>query len=61
MVKTQIIKKDKEPVVVILDYKEYVRLKEIEQDSKDYREALTIKEKNKKWTAHAALKKELGL
>jgi hypothetical protein len=29
MIKTHIIKKDKEPVAVILDYREYVRLKGI--------------------------------
>jgi hypothetical protein len=61
MVKTQIIRKDKEPVAVILDYKEYIRLKEIEQDSKDYHSALLVKEKNKKWISHEDLKKDLGL
>jgi prolyl-tRNA editing enzyme YbaK/EbsC (Cys-tRNA(Pro) deacylase) len=61
MVKTLIIKKDKEPVAVVLDYNEYVRLKEIEQDSEDYRSAVLVKEKNKKWTTHKDLKKDLGL
>ena len=61
MVKTQIIKKDKEPVAVILDYNEYMRLKEIERDSKDYRSASMVKQKNKKWTSHEDLKKDLGL
>ena len=61
MVKTQIIRKDREPVAVILDYKEYVRLKEIEQDSKDYRSALAVKKRNKIWTAHEDLKKDLGI
>jgi hypothetical protein len=61
MVKTQIIRKDREPVAVILDYKEYLRLKEIEQDSKDYRSALAVKKRNKTWTAHEDLKKDLGL
>ncbi|MCX5811234.1 MAG: hypothetical protein NT178_01620 [Proteobacteria bacterium] len=61
MIKTQIIRKDKEPVVVILDYSEYARLKEIEQDSKDYRSALTVKKRNKTWTTHEDLKKDLGL
>ncbi len=46
-----IIRKDKEPVSVVLDYSEYVRLKEIEQDSEDYRSAVLVKEKNKKWQA----------
>jgi hypothetical protein len=61
MVKTQIIRKDKEPVTVILDYKEYLRLKEIEQDSKDYRSALDVKKRNKLWTDHEGLKKDLNM
>ncbi len=61
MIKTQIIRKDKEPVAVILDYNRYSRLKEIEQDSEDYRSALLVKVKNKKWTTHKDLKKDLGL
>ena len=60
MVKTQIIRKDKEPVAVVLDCREYVRLKEIEQDTEDYRSAITVKEKNKKWTTHKTLKKILA-
>lgn len=61
MVKTQIIRKDKEPVAVILDYNEYLRLREIEQDSKDYRSALAVKKRNKIWTSHEDLKKDLGI
>jgi hypothetical protein len=61
MVKMQIIRKDKEPVAVVLDYNEYVRLKEIEQDAEDCRSATMVKEKNKKWTTHRDLKKDLGL
>jgi hypothetical protein len=61
MIKTQIIRKDKEPVAVILDYSEYARLKEIEQDSKDYHSALAVKKRNKTWTTHEDLKKDLGL
>jgi hypothetical protein len=61
MVKTQIIREDKEPVAVVLDYSEYVRLKEIEQDGEDYRSAVLIKEKNRKWTTHKDLKRDLGL
>ncbi len=32
MIKTQIVKENNKPVAVIMDYKEYVRLKEIEQE-----------------------------
>ncbi|MDP2167248.1 MAG: hypothetical protein Q8J64_02820, partial [Thermodesulfovibrionales bacterium] len=61
MIKTQIIKEDKRPVAVILDYKEYKRLKEISEDKADYYSAIEVKSKNKKWTSHRGLKKELGL
>ena len=47
--------------MVILDYKEYVRLKEIEQDKLDYYSAIEVKRKNKKWTSPEELKKELEL
>lgn len=61
MIKMQIIKEDRKPVAVILDYKEYLRLKEIEEDKMDYFSALDVKKKNKKWTPHKELKKTLGL
>jgi len=61
MIKTQIVKSDDKPVAVIMDYKEYLRLKEIEEDKEDYYSALQIKMKNKKWKSHEELKKELGL
>jgi hypothetical protein len=61
MIKTQYIKKDDKTIAVILDYKEYKRLKEIEEDKKDYYSALKIKNENKKWIKHEDLKKELGL
>ena len=61
MIKTQYIKKNDKTIAVILDYKEYKRLKEIEEDRKDYYAALKIKNANKKWIAHEDLKKELGL
>ena len=61
MIKTQIVKQNNKPVAVVLDYKEYMRLKEIEQDRKDYASALETKTKNKKWTSHKDLKKAIGL
>ena len=61
MIKTQIVKADDKPVVVIMDYLEYRRLKEIEEDREDYYSALRIKKMNKKWTSHDQLKKELGI
>lgn len=61
MIKTQYIKKDDETIAVILDYQEYRRLKEIEEDKKDYYSALKVKNQNKKWTSHNDLKRELDL
>ncbi len=61
MIDKQIIKDGKKPVAVILDIKEYERLKEIEQDSQDYYSALETKLTNKNWTSHQQLIKELGL
>lgn len=61
MIKTQVIKEDNKPVAVILDYNEYKRLKEIEQDKADYYSALTVKKTNKKWMGHAELKKQLAI
>jgi hypothetical protein len=61
VIKTQIIRQDRKPVVVIMDYKEYLRLKEIEEDKKDYYSAAKVKMRNKRWKTHTDLKKELGL
>ena len=44
-----------------MDYKEYKRLKEVEEDKSDYLSALEVKLKNNRWKSHAQLKKELGL
>ena len=48
MIKTQIIKQSKKPIAVILDYEEYKRLKEIEEDKEDYVSAIKIKAENNK-------------
>jgi|GEM_PF-2340373 len=61
MIKTQIVKEGNKPIAVLLDYREYKRLKEIEEDKADYASALAVKAKNKKWKPHADVKKELGL
>lgn len=61
MIKTQIIRQSKKPIAVILDYQEYKRLKEIEQDKDDYNSALEVKKTNKKWISHLELKSELGM
>ncbi len=61
MIKTQTVKEGKKPIAVLMNYREYKRLKEIEGDKADYLSALEVKLKNKKWKSHAQLKKELGL
>lgn len=61
MIKTQYIRQSKKPIAVILDYQEYKRLKDIEQDKEDYISALSVKRTNKKWISHSELKKELGI
>lgn len=60
MIKTQIVKEKNKPVVVIMDYREYSRLKGIEQDRSDYNSALKVKQTNKKWFKHGDIKKEFG-
>jgi hypothetical protein len=61
MIKTQIVKQGSKPIAVLLDYSEYRRLKQIEEDKADYSSALAVKMKNKKWKSHGEVKKELGL
>lgn len=60
MIKTQIVKSDDKPFIVIMDYKEYLRLKEIEDDKEDYYSTLQVKMRNKRWKTHEELKKDLG-
>ena len=61
MIKTQLIKESKKPIAVILDYQEYKRLKEIEEDMEDYASALKVKRTNKKWYTISEVKKEIGI
>lgn len=61
MIKTQLVREDNKPVAVIMDYREYMRLKEMEEDKSDYFSAMEVKRKNKKWKSHTDLKKELCL
>ncbi|TAL66819.1 MAG: type II toxin-antitoxin system Phd/YefM family antitoxin [Bacteroidetes bacterium] len=61
VIKTQVIKQSRKPIAVIMDYDEYKRLKEIEEDNEDYNSAIKVKISNKKWTSHKTLKKQLGI
>jgi hypothetical protein len=59
MIETQIIKKSNKPIAVILDYNQYLKLKELEEDKKDYESAMKTKKKNKVWHNHGEVKKML--
>jgi len=61
MIKTQLIRQSNKPIAIVLDYEEYKRLKEIEQDRDDYASAIEVKLKNEKWISHQELKNELGI
>ena len=57
----QIIKEGNTPVAVIIDYHEYKRLKDIEEEKDDYLSAVKTKKSVKKWKRHDELKKDLGI
>ncbi|MBF0515936.1 MAG: hypothetical protein HQK97_02295 [Nitrospirae bacterium] len=61
MIKTQVIEEDGKPFAVIMDYNEYLKFKEIEEDRDDYYSAAETKLKNKNWVTHKDLKKSLGI
>ncbi len=62
MIKRQIIKDNNdEPVGVIIDYKEYLKLKKIERDLLDTIEAEKAEEETDTWTDLEELADELGL
>ena len=61
MIKKHIIKEEGKPVAVILDYNEYMELKALAEDKKDYYSAIETKRKNTKWISHDELKKEFGM
>lgn len=61
MIKTQIIKEDNKPKIVLLDYEEFIRLKQAEEDRDDYYAALEIKFTNTKWIKHEDIKKDIGI
>jgi len=61
MIKTQIIKEDNKPKIVLMDYEEFIRLKQAEEDRDDYFAALETKCSNKKWIKHEDIKKNLGV
>ena len=61
MIKKHIIKEEGKPAAVIPDYNEYMKLKALAEDRKDYYNAIETKRKNKKWVSLEELKKEFGM
>lgn len=61
MLETQIINDGKKPYLVILDYKECTRLKEIEEDYKDLKEIERCKIKSQDFIDHKSLMEKLNL
>lgn len=61
MIETHIIEEDNKPKMVLMDYKEYLRLKQAEEDRDDYYTALETKLTNKKWIKHEDIIKTLGI
>ena len=61
MIRTQLIKESSKAIAVILDIKEYERLKAIEQDAKDYDSAIAVKLNNENWINHEDLKNKLNI
>jgi len=61
MIETQIIKQGRKPVAVILDYNEYLKLKEIQEEYEDYHNAVKAERETKKWHSNDDVKTKLGL
>lgn len=61
MIETQIIHEGKKPVAVVIDYEEYKLLKKIEEEYRDYADALNAEEEISSWHSHESVKNDLGL
>ena len=61
MIKQQIILENNKPKAVIMDYKEYLKLKEMAEDKSDYYDALEAELRTKKLTSITDVKKKLKL
>jgi len=60
MIKTQIIIENNKPKAVILDYKEFIRLKEMAGDKTDYQEAIEAEKNSKKLHSHETVKNRIN-
>ena len=61
MIKTRIIKEEGRPIAVVLDYKKYMKLREMAEDQADYKEAIVAEKQSKKFTSITTVKNRLGL
>jgi hypothetical protein len=61
MIKTQIIIENDKPKAVILDYKEYLKLKEKADEREDYNDGINALHKSKKMHKLADVEKKLGI
>jgi hypothetical protein len=59
MIKPQIIKENGKPKAVILEYKEYLKLKELAEDNADYLDAIEAEIRTKKLTSLDEVKKRI--
>ena len=61
MIKTQIIKEEGKPVAVVMDYREYVEMREKARDMEDYEDAVTAEKETKHLTPIKKLRDESGV
>ena len=57
----KVIKEEGRPIAVIIDYKKYMKLREMAEDQSDYKEAIVAEKHSKKLTSITAIKNRLEL
>jgi endonuclease V-like protein UPF0215 family len=61
VIKTQIIKEEGKPVAVVMDYREYVELREKALDKEDYDDAVTAEKETKRLTPIKKVREKPGV
>ena len=61
MIEPQIIHENGKPRAIVLDYKEYLRLKELAEEREDYLDGIKALRESKKNHKHDEVKKKIGL
>lgn len=59
MIKPQIIKENGKPKAVIMEYRHYIRLRELAEDTRDYYEAVEAELATKRLHAVKAVKRKI--